>query len=270
AKRRAAVGKAALAGTNVPDTCSGAIQPDTIYPCSSLPAGATNTYTFDLAQATDLIFVAVTATDGENLPVFVTDPSDNPLSCQFSGLPASSCATSVAGTYTLHVQSAGTETGYTVAYTPLLSDTSCTAITDTDLSFASSPLSGQLLAGSAGTCYTLDQPAGTVVLSLVDGNNVTASIYDSTGAFVCGAAGNCTLSGTGPYRAIVATADASAVTFQWGLYRVSNATGCVSVDPQPYGVVPDTSSTNRCRSLTVAQAGLYQVQVVTADGSIQF
>src|SRR5215475_2302028 len=49
-KRRAAVGKAALAGTNVPDTCSGAIQPDTIYPCSSLPAGATNTYTFDLAQ----------------------------------------------------------------------------------------------------------------------------------------------------------------------------------------------------------------------------
>jgi hypothetical protein len=268
-KRRAAVGKAALAGANVPNTCSGAIQPDTIYPCSSLPAGATNTYTFDLAKATDLVFVAVTATDGESLPVSVTGPGDAGVNCQFFGLPTFNCATTVAGTYTLQVQSAGTETGYTIAYTPLLSDASCTAITDTDLSFASPPLAGALAAGSSGTCYTLNQPAGTVMLSLVDGNNVTASIYDASGTLVCGAVGNCTLTGTSPYRAMVEAADASAVTYQWGLFRLSNATGCVSVDPQPYGIVPDTSSINRCRSLHVTQAGFYQVQVVTADGSIQ-
>ena len=264
------MGKAALANADVPNTCSGAIQPDVVYPCSSLPVDSTNTYTFSLSQATDLVFVRVTATDGETLPFSVTGPGGSDANCQFIFFPTLQCTTSEAGTYMLQVQSAGIETAYTVTYTPLLSDATCTALTDGDVSFASPALTGTLVAGSNGNCYTLDQPVGTVLRTLIDGPNVTADIYDASGALVCGGVGDCTLTGAGPYRALVGTTDASASTYQWGLFRISNAIGCVAINPQPYGVVPDTNSTNRCRSLHVATAGLYQIDVVTADGSIQF
>src|SRR6202007_1147519 len=55
-------------------------------------------------------------------------------------------------------------------------------------------------------------------------------------------------------------------TYQLQLYNLTNPQGCVATPELAYGQVPDTSSTDPCRTVTVTAAGSYQVVPVYATG----
>jgi hypothetical protein len=259
----AAAAKRAIADATVPSTCTGPIAPDTIYPCTTPSGTGTDTFTFSLASTTDLVFVRVLSTDGNGLGFTLTAPDATSVSCQQPGL-VYECPTSQAGTYTLAVSNGGNS--YTVDFTPLLSDTSCAALST---SFAAAPTQGSLAAGQTGACYELSLSAGSVLTADLQPSAypTNVDVLDSTGANQdCDLSGgvNCTLGGTAPYRVFVSTYGV-ADTYQLVMSSLTNPTGCVTAPQLTYGQVPDTSSAGPCRTLTVTTAGLYQVAPVGAN-----
>ncbi len=253
-----------LAHSTVPDTCSGAISPDTIYPCSTPSSSGTDTFTITLADATDLVYVLPVSVSGNELGFALTAPNASTVSCQQTSTGQYVCPTSHAGTYTLAVSNDGSS--YTLDYTALLSDTGCTAINP---SFAAPAIAGSLAAGQTGSCYTLDVPSGSVLY--LDGLSPSAfptglDVYDSTGANQnCNLLGSdtCTVAGTAPYRIFI-YGNGTTNTYQLQLYNLTNPQGCVATPQLAYEQVPDTSSTDPCRTLTVTTAGSYQVVPVAA------
>lgn len=256
--QRADAVQTALARTTVPSTCSGSIQPDTVYPCTTPSASGTDTFTLTLTSSADLLMIRVLDTAGNALNFTVTAPDNSQLSCQqpsFEQIPQ--CATSQAGTYTLQVQNEGNS--YTLAYRALLSDPSCTAANP---SFAASALTAPLAAGGVGACYTLAMTAGQVlhVNSTSAQQNVLVIVYDSTGAQICfDDQGDCSLTGTGPYFVLAEAFTAEALTYHLELNNLTDPQGCIATAQQTYGIAPDTSSAVRCRTLSVSTAGQYQV-----------
>ncbi|QMU79861.1 hypothetical protein GXW83_33340 [Streptacidiphilus sp. PB12-B1b] len=262
---RAAAVRSALAHSTVADTCSGAITADTVYPCTTPSATGTDSYTLTLPDSTDLLLVRAINSSGQDLQTAVTAPNAGSVSCQpTDNYTASQCATSQAGTYTVQIQNDGA--GYTLAYTPLLSDTSCTTV---DTSFAAPTMQGTLPAGSTGACYTLAAASGSVldVNSASDPyQEVTVAVFDATGTQVCGEQdGVCTLTGTAPYRALASDINAAADSYYLQLNTVSQPQGCVAAPQQSYGTAPDTGSTVACRTLDVTTAGQYQVYAASPD-----
>ena len=264
---RAAAVRAALASTQVPDTCSGLIQPDTVYPCTTPSASGTDTFTLSLASTTDLLLFRIVNAAGNALSFTVTAPGGGTVSCQqpsFNQMPQ--CPTSQAGTYTLQVQNGGGS--YTLAYRALLSDTSCAVANP---SFATSVLTASLTAGGVGNCYTLAMTAGQVLH--VNSNGATVdlltSVYDSTGTQVClDSQGDCPLTGTGPYYVEADAISADAITYDLELNNITNPQGCLTGPQLTYGSAPDTSSTDRCRILTVGAPGQYQVYAVSPQDGL--
>src|SRR5262249_53163735 len=123
---RAAAARAALADTTVLDTCSGLVQPDTVYPCTTPSGTGTDTFTLSLTDARDLLLPRVLDPGGDALPLALAAPGGGSVSCQQSSIDQiAQCPASQAGTYTLQVQNGGGS--YPPAYRPLLSDPSCTA-----------------------------------------------------------------------------------------------------------------------------------------------
>src|SRR5579884_3404343 len=118
-KARAAAAAHAIATSTVPNTCSGAIQPDTIYPCTG--SAGPDTFTADLTGTTDVLLVEAMATNG-GAGVSVTGPDGNPVTCQ-QGYGPVQCPTTAAGTYTIQVANSGSD--FTLDYRALLSDTPC-------------------------------------------------------------------------------------------------------------------------------------------------
>jgi hypothetical protein len=267
AGRAAAVHKA-LTTSQVSDTCSGLIQADTVYPCTTPSAGGTDTFTLSLTSTSDLLLFQILGSGGYQLNFTLTAPGGATVSCQqpaYYEMPQ--CPTSQAGTYTLQVQNGGSP--YTLAYRALLSDTSCTVA---DPSFAAPALTSSFSAGSVGTCYTLGLTAGQIlhVNSTAANQDLLVTIFDSTGAQVCvDDQGDCPLTGTGPYRVQANAVYADAVTYDLELNNISNPQGCLQAPQLIYGAAPDTSSGDRCRTLTVAAAGQYQVYAVNPqDGTV--
>jgi hypothetical protein len=259
---RAAAVRRVLSTTAVPDTCSGAIQPDTVYPCTTPSSSGTDTFTFSLASSTDLLLLRIIGSSGSVLSFTVLAPDDSTVACQqptSNELPQ--CPTTQAGTYTLQVQNGGGS--YTLAYQALLSDTSCTAA---DPSFATPALTASLTAGEVGTCYTLAMTAGQIlhVNSTWEQQDLLVTVYDSTGALVCADdQGDCPLTGAGPYRVEADAISADAFTYVLELNNIVEPQGCLAGPQLTYGSTPDTSSADRCRTLTVTTAGLYQVYAVS-------
>jgi hypothetical protein len=259
--RQAAAGAArqAIAHATVPDTCSGLISPDTIYPCRTPSSSGTDTFTFTLADTSDLVYVRVLSTSGNALGWTLTAPDNSSVSCQEPAY-VYECTTSQAGTYTLAVANGGTP--YTVDFTPLVSDTTCSAL---DLSFTAGPTQGNLADGQTGACYTLAVSSGSVIAATwqpsVYPTNV--DVFDATGTNQeCNFDGvNCTLGGTAPYRVFVSTYGV-ADSYQIEVNNLTDPTGCVATSQITYGQVPDSSSTDPCRTLTVTAAGSYQFTVV--------
>jgi len=93
-------------------------------------------------------------------------------------------------------------------------------------------------------------------------------VYDSTGANQnCDLLGanTCTVGGTAPYRIFI-YGNGATDTYQLQLYDLTNPQGCAATPQLAYRQVPDTSSTDPCRTLTVTKAGSYQVVPVYATG----
>jgi hypothetical protein len=262
----AAAVRQVLAHSTVPDTCSGPISPDTIYPCSAPSSSGTDTFTITLADTTDQVYVLPVSVSGNELGFTLTAPDASTVNCQQTNSGQYLCPTSQAGTYTLAVSNDGNS--YTLDYTALLSDTGCTAINP---SFAAPAIAGSLAAGQTGSCYTLDVPSGSELYLM--GLSPSAfptelDVYDSTGANQnCNLLGSntCTVGGTGPYRIFIYS-NGIPDTYQLQLYNLTDPQGCVATPQLAYGQVPDTSSTDPCRTLTVTTAGSYQVVPVYATG----
>ena len=264
---RAVAVRAALAGAAVPDTCSGLIQPDTVYPCTTPSGTGTDTFTLSLTSPTDLLLIRSLSTSGNALALTLTAPGGGAVSCQQSSIDQMvQCPTSQAGTYTLQVQNESDS--YTLAYRPLLSDSSCTAANP---SFASPVLTASLAAGGVGACYTLAMTAGQIlhVNSTALNQGLLVTVYDSTGAQICfDDQGDCPLAGTGPYFVQADAVNADAITYHLELNNISQPRGCRPGPQLTYGSAPDTSSVNRCRTLTVATAGQYQVYAVSPQDGL--
>jgi len=255
---RAAAARAAVHG-DVADTCSGQISPDTVYPCSTPSSSGTDVFTATVPDAADVLIIQALSTSGNTLGVTVTGPGGTAVTCQ------NGCVTAAAGTYTLQVQNQST--AYTLDYTALLSDTTCAAANP---SFAAGVLQGSVAAGSAGTCYTLDMTSGHVLHADVAGTTwgeMSTAVYDATGTQICvDDQGDCTLTGTAPYRVLASDLYGRANTYYATLYDVTEPQGCLTVAQQTYGTVPDQSSSIQCRTLDVAGAGSYQIYAVSSGG----
>ena len=255
-----------LVHSTVPDTCSGPISPDTIYPCSTPSASGTDTFTITLADTADVVYVLPVSVSGSELGFALTAPDASTVTCHQANSGQYACPTSQAGTYTLAVSNGGNS--YTLDYTALLSDTACTAINP---SFAAPAIAGTLAAGQTGKCYTLDVPSGSVLYLMGLTSSVYPTdldVYDSTGTNQnCDLLGSntCTVGGTAPYRIFIYS-NGTKDTYHLRLYNLTNPHGCVAAPELAYGQVPDTSSTDPCRTLTVTTAGNYQVVPVYATG----
>ena len=262
----AAAARQVLVHSTVPDTCSGPISPDTIYPCSSPSSSGTDTFTITLADTTDQVYVLPVSVSGNELGFTLTAPDASTVNCQQTNSGQYVCPTSQAGTYTLAVSNGGDS--YTLDYTALLSDTGCTAINP---SFAAPAIAGSLAAGQTGSCYSLDVPTGSelYLMGLSPSAFPTGlDVYDSTGANQnCNLLGSntCTVGGTAPYRIFIYS-NGTPDTYQLQLYNLTDPQGCEATPQLAYGQVPDTSSTDPCRTLTVTTAGSYQVVPVYATG----
>src|ERR1700722_8307500 len=118
--RRGDADRAAHARTRVPDTCSGSISPDVVYPCTTPSVSGTDTFALTLTSTTDLLVIRVLDSAGDALRFTVTAPDSSTVSCQqpnFNQVPQ--CPTSQSGVYTLQVENGGGS--YTLAFMALLS-----------------------------------------------------------------------------------------------------------------------------------------------------
>ncbi len=245
----------------MPDTCSGPISPDIVYPCTTPSGTGTDTFTLSVPAAPDVLLFRDLPVDdfsGEPLPITVTAPDSTTVTCA-EPVQLFECAITQTGTYTLAVTNEGSS--YTLAYTALLSEPTCPAAS---ASFTAPTMSGTLAAGEVGACYSLDMPTGHVLDVNVAPTDGTAgvTVFDSTGAPACAAgfSADCTLTGTGPYRVLVASPFGGGMNYMLQLNDITDPAGCAVAAQETYGQVP-SSSTDRCRTLTVATVGDYQVYV---------
>jgi hypothetical protein len=242
-------------------TCSGSISPDTVYSCTAPSTTGTDTFTLSLTSTTDVLLVRILSTGGELLPITITAPDSTAVTCQQpSGQYYDQCGTSQSGTYTLAITNGGNS--YTLAYTALLSESTCPAI---DPSFTASAVTGSLVAAEAGACYSLPMSSGDVLLasSTSTADPLTVAVFDSTGTQACiDGNGLCTLTGTGPYRVFVSAQYGNADSYDLLLNNLTNPAGCVAAPQVTYGQVPPSSSADPCRTLTVTKSDNYQIYSV--------
>ncbi len=255
------------AAADLPEACSGALAPDTIYSCPAMPQ-AGSTYTFTLPQATDLVFVQLVGANSFGEYPAVTAPDGSTVACDHpddsQGFGDLRCATDQAGVYTLGVpHAAGADYDFTVAYRALLSDTACTAVTAQDTALgAPVALSGSLAAGSPGDCYDLPMASGDMLREHLSDWRATTAVYDATGTQVCRSADtadpeDCALTGTAPFRLLVSQGEGAQLDYALTASRLSTPDGCPVLAPQAYGTAPDVTSAVRCRVLHVTAAGTY-------------
>jgi hypothetical protein len=253
-------------------TCSGPISPDTFYSCTAPSSTGTDTFTLTLPDATDVLLVRVLSTSGESLPITITAPDSTTVTCQ-QPTQLFQCTTSQAGTYTLAVTNDSTD--YAFEYTALLSESTCPAI-DTSFtnSATASPVTGSLVAGQTGACYSLptSMSSGDVLLanSTATTDPLTVAVFDSTGTQICvDDNGTCTLTGTGPYRVFVSAQYGNADSYDMFLNDITNPAGCVAAPQLVYGQVPPSaSSADMCRTLTVAKSDNYRIYSVGSGNPV--
>ncbi|MEU3574665.1 hypothetical protein AB0E96_40615, partial [Kitasatospora sp. NPDC036755] len=183
------------------------------------------------------------------------------------------CATTLAGTYTLKVGTATMAPAtLAVSYLPLQSTTACRTVGAADLALgAPTVFHGSLALGSAGDCYRVnDLAAGDVLRTEATQPGVTPVVYDGTGAQVCSKSTypDCRLTGPAPFRITAQRFDGAAQEYAISAARLSRPDGCVTIEPQAFGVSPDLSSTARCRTLRVPETAPYTFRPVKPDGDI--
>ncbi|MFF2568397.1 hypothetical protein [Streptomyces sp. NPDC058084] len=260
-----------IAGSELADECSGPIAPNTVHTCSAWPEQDATSFTLDAPRGKDVVFVQLVSTQGHDVSMSLTAPDGSAVTCDrpdYSG--AHRCPTTTAGAYTLKAWDTwGGSGGFSVSYQPLLANASCTTVTEADTALGRPTAQAvSLAAGSTGNCYALPTAAGEVLRLYGTDWRVSHTVYDAEGAQICSTRVSgtqyldCTLTGTAPYRLLSAERDAAGAQLTLAVSRLSHPSGCPSVEPQAYGTVPDTTGTERCRTLHVPADGPYLFDAV--------
>ncbi|MGP3686635.1 hypothetical protein ACTVZO_18330 [Streptomyces sp. IBSNAI002] len=275
ADREAAV--KALAKSDAAQACPTALAPHTIVDCAVEPYQKAS-FTLTLPQPKDVVVYQVVHTSWANHRLIAPDGSavtcENVLGSGSAG-GTMRCPTGTAGTYKLEIsEQSGSPNTVSAAYVPVLTSTACKPVGAADRKLgAPTVFHGALAAGSAGDCYTLDLAAGDVLRTHASTYRVQQSVHDATGNEVCTSRGDegdtldCKLTGTAPFRMSVVQGSGAAQEYDVTAARLSKPEGCPVVEPQAFGASPDLTSTARCRTLRVAQAGGYSFEPVSA-GSV--
>ncbi|WP_251064712.1 hypothetical protein [Streptomyces sp. ISL-44] len=266
----------ALEKSDVAEACPAALAPHTTVNCTVEPY-KTVSFTLALPQQKDVVLLEVLATRGWAYPKLIA-PDGAAVTCESVTAYSNGvlrCPTGQAGTYTLEVRdNSGMENDIAVSYVPLLSSTACKAVGAADRKLgAPTVFHGSLAVGSAGDCYTLDLAANDVLRTHASTYRVLQTVYDATGKEICtsrsheGDTLDCKLTGTAPYRMSVLQGSGAEQTYDVTVARLSNPEGCAVVEPQAFGTAPDLSSTARCRTLRVTQAGVYAFEPVSSGAT---
>jgi hypothetical protein len=160
--------KAAGAGKTAPAGCGGvAMKFGKIYSCPSLTGDRQDIFTVTTTVDGDTLYGTFdqdsNGADLDYASAAVYDADGNYL-CYFADYPGT-CELGAAGTYTVKVElnwGVG-DLDYTFSVQSMKTPSTCRALGNAFFSFASTGRAGSLAKGSAGDCYTFDQPAGSVL-----------------------------------------------------------------------------------------------------------
>ena len=145
----------------------GVVQLGKIYSCASLSANQQDVFTVTTSVDGDVLYGTVTETANndvtDSVSAMLYDADGNYL-CYFGTYPGG-CELGAAGTYTVVVAlSYGSgDMAYTLALQSQRTPSSCRTLGNAFFSFASAGRTAELARGSAGECYTFDQPTGSVL-----------------------------------------------------------------------------------------------------------
>ncbi|MBB6571032.1 hypothetical protein [Kribbella sandramycini] len=171
------------------------------------------------------------------------------------------------GAYTVTVtNSSPYSTSYALSATSIRNGP-CTTLSAADLSPAAPPRPTEQPAERVANCFEIPGAADDVIRFGQELKYVL--VFDSVGAEVCQGWSStlCTLTGSGPYRLFTVGRDAwDRPDFRFGVARMSNPDGCLSLAIAPFGDPhgaiasgPLAGGATDCRSITVA-AGRYSVR----------
>ncbi|MGW7307575.1 hypothetical protein ACWGI1_18600 [Streptomyces sp. NPDC054835] len=246
-------------------------------PIPTIPAGGSTCFT--VTTATPGLHRVLVEADSAPLRAVVVDGT-TPVDCvdrEWSGA-AMSCPLPRAGTYTLRLQSSGSEPvgGYVSAF-PLVTTEGCAPEIGT--SWDLPPVTGAVTRSLQAVCRPFaGRPGERVEASFAGGGIDFAWITDETGADLCGTLANvatyvsgCVLPGDGPYRVIGHTRAWQAgfpLTYQLTVRRYSDPVPCATVPVGSYGSAPvQQQPPAPCRTFTVPADGTYYVLWETHSSS---
>ncbi|MDR7276763.1 hypothetical protein [Catenuloplanes atrovinosus] len=184
-----------------------------------------------------------------------------------------------AGTYTVEVELSWGEgtASYSISMDSLAAPRrSCTVLPADVFGFDSPGVTGTLEQDALGDCFIVDQPSGSELRVVRPGSgpgDVRGVIRAADGTQVCHLqyTTTCTLTGAGPYRAVLRELYGQAADYRLRLPRLSAATGCPVLPISDFG---DPAATRRtgdaadeagsCHALT-AGAGRYEIRLDQAQ-----
>ncbi|HET6482195.1 MAG TPA: hypothetical protein VFG35_19480 [Actinoplanes sp.] len=225
--------------------CGGVAQFGKIYRCSSLSGDRQDTFTVTTSVGGDVLYGTVTEAANndvtDSVGAMLYDVEGNYL-CYYGSYPAG-CELGAAGTYTVVVALAygSGDMAYTLSLQSQRTPSTCRTLGNGFFSFASPGRAAELASGSAGECFTFDQPVGSVLQMYAprasNSGDVRGEILDAEYQPVCPVrdAYACTLHTPGPYRLMMYELYGHEVTYTLRMSRISHSTGCPLLRPTAFG-----------------------------------
>jgi hypothetical protein len=260
--------------------CGGGVaQLGKIYTCSSITEYREDVFTVTTTVDDDVLFGTLTETANndvyDNVQASVYDADGNYL-CYYGSYP-SACTLGAAGTYTVVVAlySGQGDMAYTLSVQSQRTPSSCRTLGNAFFSFASAGRGAELPKGSAGDCYTFDQPAGSVFqmhrTEASQGSDVRGQILDVNNEPICGVQDVhvCAPSMPGPYRLWMHESNGNAATYVLRMSRLTDSRGCPVLRPTAFGDPGDDAGTGTlpaweslaCHKLRIPVAGGVTVRI---------
>ncbi len=250
-----------------------------IYSCPSLSGDRQDVFTVTTSVDGDVLYGTVTGTANndvtDSVSAMLYDAEGNYI-CYYAFYPGS-CELGAAGAYTVVVAlSYGSgDMAYTLSLQSQRTPSSCKTLGNAFFSFASQGRAAELARGSAGECYTFDQPAGSVLQMYAPGasnsGDVQGEILDADYQPVCPVRYTyvCTLNTAGPYRMMMYEGYGNAVTYTLRMSRISGSKGCPVLRPTTFGDPGSTVGTGTldgeniivCHKLRAPAAGGVAVRI---------
>ena len=244
ASRKPAGGKAPRAKAGA-EGCGGALVLGTVVSCPEINVGARHVFTITTTLAGEelrLRLAARSSTRGDgDVSASVQAPDGNDI-CWLGS--SEECVAPTVGTYTVTVRRDATSSpasdpvSYRLGAQSFSNPQGCAALPDDAFAFPMKALEGTLPEGSAGLCYSFDEPAGSLLrLSVTTSSSLRGHVVDAAGEVVCGLDYDieCRVKGSGPHRIVFASQWSEEGPYRfWGV-RVSGPAGCAAMSPAGFG-----------------------------------